>query len=166
MLDFPLTPSTETATVFTQVSCLFDALCTEFNHDASQETFAGTARLYGFIRRVTYSLANPIGTSTELLNGGLGYIPVTVATGSWDTVAGTGSALLTGAFTPVPFFGVLAEALEVTFDTDFTPDGTGATGFIGGTLAFFPVADVDLSSVVRASSQPFSLTFNGAGCPL
>lgn len=162
MASFFITTVTETTFDGTADATLelhlgFVALCTEFDHDASQETFTGTALLKGAVHYQYYLDQVFLGGSSDTID-----LLAQVVTGEWNPAESTGMAVLTAHMTPVPFspaFGdsILAEFGLSIWAYDTEPQFSAYTGAISGTLTFFTDAGAQLVDSIIGETAPFSI---------
>lgn len=166
MLTLPLTTVVSTITVETNsfvvaqvVSSRFIQICTLFDHDASQDTFDGLAALIGFSHVETFVDGTAGSTSVDVPR----LMQLSVANGTFDTLASTGGCDLT---TDLTSFSGLVEgpftSVQAHFDVDdLTLLGTSS---VAGLIAADFIFHGDTTTWSRtADSRPFLLTV-GASC--
>lgn len=162
MLTYPLLTITDTTVTplnFTGdivFSYRFESMCTSFDHDASSTTFTGGLVILGAVHAELYTSGSLSSTLTEPMDA----LSFTVVNGVFDTVASTGSALLTGTFTDIPLSDELsATSLHATLELqDLSLCGVWVFGTVSGDLTVFPDP-----RTVTASPRPFELQV-GASC--
>lgn len=170
MLIFSLGSSTTTVGTVSSTSFFneytlayrFDRLCTFFDHDATQDSFTGIAAIGCNMFLEANFLGVSEGTTVTADSSSMSLtvgFPLTVLTGTFDTIAGTGSCQLAGTMPDAPLLSYIVSdtysSVDALFYWDpFELDGTtGVTGFISGELTFYNTA----SSVVTASPRLFSI---------
>lgn len=144
----------------------YDHLCTNFDHNASETSFSGDrALLTGNAVGYVYVSGSFVTTSVF---GSAPPLTLTVGTGTYNTAASTGAALLTGSLTTFPFVSEFTSSgtpytmlrASVLF-TSMTAGSLGAEGYMLGTFT----ASGSSETVSVSGAAYFSLTRPG-NCPV